>query len=106
MVLFQPLVGTMRRQRLAKTANLLNKSGLLGITLRTAELLRKNKQLEKDLAQFRREAEAFAQDVMSNHENRGRGLIASSSPASKRDNRQETDQDLNLHGRIEKIEKT
>jgi sugar diacid utilization regulator len=42
---------------------------MLEVTMRTAELMRKNAQLAKELAQLRQQAEAFVEDVLSNPEN-------------------------------------
>jgi len=48
---------------------MLNRSGLLDVTMRTAELMRKNAQLAKELADLKTQAEAFVEDVLNNPEN-------------------------------------
>ncbi len=58
-----------RRARFSRTADILARSGLLDVTMRTAELMRRNEQLARDLAQLRRDADAFVRDVLSNPEN-------------------------------------
>ncbi len=58
-----------RRARLARTADMLARSGLLDVAMRTADLMRRNQQLEREIAQLKAEADAFVADVLSNPEN-------------------------------------
>ena len=58
-----------RRARYARTAEILSKSGLLDITMKTAELMKKNKQLNKELMTLKAETAAFVKDVLANPEN-------------------------------------
>lgn len=48
---------------------ILSKSGLLEITMKTAELMRQNQQLNKELKQLKKETQDFVQSVLSNPEN-------------------------------------
>ncbi|XP_046905569.1 CLOCK-interacting pacemaker a [Hypomesus transpacificus] len=48
-----PPVGKSKRTRFCSTYNILNKSGLLGITLRTKELIKKNQRTQRKLHQLR-----------------------------------------------------
>ena len=49
----------------------LSKTGLLGIADTTKDLLKKNRQLQKDIDSLKQQTEAFAQSVLSNQQNRG-----------------------------------
>ncbi len=59
-----------RRTPYARTPKVLASSGMLDVAMRTAELMRKNRKLTKQLAQLRRDADAFVCSVLSNPENR------------------------------------
>uniref|UniRef100_A0A670ZAZ4 CLOCK interacting pacemaker n=1 Tax=Pseudonaja textilis TaxID=8673 RepID=A0A670ZAZ4_PSETE len=52
-----------RQRRLHNTVEILRRSGLLGITLRTKELLRQNSRVQRELAQLREEAQLLCQAV-------------------------------------------
>ncbi len=59
-----------RRARFTRTADILARSGLLDITMRTAELIRKNQHLNTQLIQLRKDADDFVRSVLSNPENK------------------------------------
>merc|ERR1712018_651365 len=63
--------GCSKRERYARTKYILSKTGLLGIADKTKELLKKNKQLQKDLDSLKQETEAFLQCVLGNPQNQG-----------------------------------
>lgn len=52
---------TMRQRRFLNTAEILNQSGLLAITLRTKELLKQNAATEREIAQLRQHTEYLCQ---------------------------------------------
>lgn len=52
---------TMRKQRFLNTAEILNQSGLLAITLRTKELLKQNAATEREIAQLRQHTQYLCQ---------------------------------------------
>ncbi|CAG5928234.1 unnamed protein product [Menidia menidia] len=54
-----------KRKRFCNTYNILSKSGLLDITLRTKELLRQNRRTQNDLEQLREHTELFLQALRS-----------------------------------------
>ncbi|XP_054618449.1 CLOCK-interacting pacemaker isoform X2 [Dunckerocampus dactyliophorus] len=54
-----------RRKRFCNTYNILSKSGLLDITLRTKELLRQNRRTQTDLDRLREHTDLFLQAVRS-----------------------------------------
>lgn len=54
-----------RRKRFCNTYNILSKSGLLDITLRTKELLRQNRRTQSDLEQLKQQTDLFLQAVCS-----------------------------------------
>ncbi|KAG8143702.1 hypothetical protein E2320_000878 [Naja naja] len=54
-----------RQRCLHSTVEILRRSGLLGITLRTKELLRQNSRTQQELAQLREEAQLLCQAVRS-----------------------------------------
>ena len=58
-----------KSERYFRTKYFLSKSGLLGITNKTAELLKKNKELQEELDIFKQQTNAFVQSVSSNPEN-------------------------------------
>lgn len=60
-----------KSQRYARTKYFLSKTGLLGIADTTKELLKKNKQLQKDLDGFKQQTEAFVESVLLNPQNAG-----------------------------------
>ena len=55
---------------------MLAKSGLLDITMKTAELIRSNQQAKNELMKLKVEIDEFAQKVLSNPENQVNTLIA------------------------------
>ncbi|XP_019737815.1 CLOCK-interacting pacemaker [Hippocampus comes] len=55
----------MRRKRFCNTYNILSKSGLLDITLRTKELLRQNRRTQSDLERLREHTDLFLQALRS-----------------------------------------
>ncbi|XP_023285689.1 CLOCK-interacting pacemaker-like [Seriola lalandi dorsalis] len=54
-----------RRKRFCNTYNILNKSGLLDITLRTKELLRQNRRTQNDLDRLKEHTDLFIQALRS-----------------------------------------
>jgi hypothetical protein len=58
-----------KRARFERTADILAKSGLLDITMKTADLIRKNQQAQSELVQLKAEIEQFTKSVISNPEN-------------------------------------
>ena len=58
-----------KRARFERTADMLAKSGLLDITMKTAELIRSNQQAKNDLMKLKVEIDEFVQKVLSNPEN-------------------------------------
>ncbi|XP_045611018.1 uncharacterized protein Cipc isoform X2 [Procambarus clarkii] len=59
-----------RRRRFMRTAEALRQSGLLDITMKTAELLRKNQKLQREIENLQKETRSFVLSVLSNPENR------------------------------------
>lgn len=59
-----------RKQRYLKTASALRQSGLLDITMKTADLLRKNQELQRSIEALQQETRDFVTSVLSNKENR------------------------------------
>lgn len=57
--------GDTRRKRFCNTYNILSKSGLLDITLRTKELLRQNKRTQSDLERLKQHTDLFMQALRS-----------------------------------------
>ncbi|KAL3875080.1 hypothetical protein ACJMK2_038017 [Sinanodonta woodiana] len=60
---------TERKTRYDKTAAALQQSGLMDITIKTAELLRKNAALQKELQKLKQETSLFLYSVLNNPEN-------------------------------------
>ena len=58
-----------KRARFERTADMLAKSGLLDITMKTAELIRSNQQAKNELMQLKLEIDQFVQKVLANPEN-------------------------------------
>ena len=58
-----------KRVRFERTADMLAKSGLLDITMKTAELLRSNQQARQDLVTLKQEIDQFMESVLANPEN-------------------------------------
>lgn len=58
-----------KSERYARTKYILSKTGLLGIADKTKELLKKNKQLQKDIDSFKQQTETFLQCVLANPQN-------------------------------------
>lgn len=54
-----------KRKRFCNTYNILSKSGLLDITLRTKELLRQNRRTQTDLDRLKDQTDLFLQAVRS-----------------------------------------
>ncbi|KAK7907243.1 hypothetical protein WMY93_015855 [Mugilogobius chulae] len=57
--------GDVRRKRFCNTYNILSKSGLLDITLRTKELLRQNKRTQTDIERLKEQTDMFLQVLSS-----------------------------------------
>ena len=53
-----------KKKRYRKTQEALQGSGLLEITMKTAELIKQNANLQKEIEQFKKEAATFMQDVL------------------------------------------
>ncbi|MPC37669.1 transcription factor GTE2-like isoform X2 [Portunus trituberculatus] len=60
---------TSRRKRFLRTAEALRQSGLLDITMKTADLLRKNQQLQREIEDLQKQTKKFVLSVLSNPEN-------------------------------------
>lgn len=60
----------LKKHRYNQTALALQQSGLMKITIKTAELLRKSRTLQQELSKLRRETSLFVQAVLSNPENK------------------------------------
>ena len=58
-----------KRARFERTADMLAKSGLLDITMKTAELIRSNQQAKNELMKLKVEIDEFVQKVLANPEN-------------------------------------
>lgn len=54
-----------KRKRFCNTYNILSKSGLLDITLRTKELLRQNRRTQSDLEHLKEQTDLFLQALQS-----------------------------------------
>ncbi|XP_059375534.1 CLOCK-interacting pacemaker-like [Carassius carassius] len=54
-----------KRERFCNTYNILNRSGLLGITLRTKELIRKNKRSQAQLQSLQAQTDLFLEAICS-----------------------------------------
>ncbi|OWF53388.1 uncharacterized protein LOC110446453 isoform X2 [Mizuhopecten yessoensis] len=65
-----PKSSNMKRKRYKKTADALQGSGLMDITVKTAELIQRNRKLQKDIEQLKSQAAQFYQSVLQNPENR------------------------------------
>merc|ERR1719412_2734663 len=63
-----------KRARFERTADMLAKSGLLDITMKTAELIRSNQQAKNELMKLKVEIDEFVQKVLSNPENQQQHL--------------------------------
>ena len=59
-----------RRARFTRTAHILSRSGLLEVTLQTAQLLRKNHALQKEMTILKQQTQAFVEEVLDNPQNR------------------------------------
>lgn len=59
----------LKAKRYNKTAEALKMSGLMDITMKTAELLKKNKELQKEMDKLKRDSKEFLQTVLDNPEN-------------------------------------
>lgn len=64
---------TMRQRRFLNTAEILNQSGLLAITLRTKELLKQNAATEREIAQLRQHTEFLCQAAQATHSGTNEG---------------------------------
>lgn len=62
-------VTTLKKERYKRTADALQGSGLMDVTMKTAELLKKNRALQKDIEQFKKESALFLEKVLNNPEN-------------------------------------
>ncbi|KAI1895535.1 hypothetical protein AGOR_G00107250 [Albula goreensis] len=63
--LSEPCNNHSKRQRFCNTYNILHKSGLLGITLRTKELIRQNRCTQSQLEQLKEQTSLFVEAVRS-----------------------------------------
>lgn len=63
-----------KRARFERTADMLARSGLLDITMKTAELLRSNQQARQELVQLKQEIDEFTRSVLANPENQSGSL--------------------------------
>jgi len=63
-----------KRARFERTADMLARSGLLDITMKTAELLRSNQQARQDLINLKIEINQFMESVLANPENQDPNL--------------------------------
>merc|ERR550519_2741453 len=68
-----------KRAKFERTADMLAKSGLLDITVKTADLIRSNQQAQNELVQLKLEIEQFARSVLANPENQDKGQTAARS---------------------------
>lgn len=59
----------LKYKRYNKTAEALKMSGLMDITMKTADLLKKNKQLEIEIDLLKKDSKDFLQSVLDNPEN-------------------------------------
>lgn len=59
----------LKAKRYNRTAEALKVSGLMDITMKTAELLKKNKQLQSELDVLKKDSREFLQTVLENPEN-------------------------------------
>lgn len=59
----------LKAKRYNRTAEALKVSGLMDITMKTAELLKKNKQLQNELDMLKKDSREFLQTVLDNPEN-------------------------------------
>lgn len=57
-------------KRYKRTQEALQSSGLLDVTMKTAELIKRNRQLQKDIQDFKKETVEFLKSVMRNPENK------------------------------------
>lgn len=59
----------LKAKRYNKTAEALKMSGLMDITMKTADLLKKNKQLQTEMDNLKKDSSSFLQSVLENPEN-------------------------------------
>lgn len=57
-------------KRYKRTQEALQSSGLLDVTMKTAELIKRNRQLQKDIQDFKKETVEFLKSVLKNPENK------------------------------------
>lgn len=57
-------------RRYKRTQEALQSSGLLDVTMKTAELIKRNRQLQKDIQDFKKETVEFLKSVLRNPENK------------------------------------
>lgn len=62
-------VTSQKKERYKRTADALQGSGLMDVTMKTAELLKKNRALQKEIEQFKKESALFLEKVLNNPEN-------------------------------------
>ena len=58
-----------RQKRFNRTRDALEKSGLMGITMKTADLLKSNESLEKEILKLKKETEILLQSILLNRKN-------------------------------------
>ena len=61
-----PSVNNDRRKRFNRTRDALEKSGLMGITMKTADLLKSNESLEQEILELKKETETLLQSILMN----------------------------------------
>lgn len=60
---------SVKKAKFERTADILAKSGLLDVTMKTADLIRKNQQLQNEITDLKSEASDFVKSVLANPEN-------------------------------------
>ena len=75
---------TDRKKRFNRTRDALESSGLMGITMKTADLLKKNESLEKEILKLKRETESLLKAILLNPGNEHLKHKFSSSASIKR----------------------
>lgn len=75
-------------KRYKRTHEALQSSGLLDVTMKTAELMKRNRQLQKDIKDFKKETVEFLKSVLQNPENKEyvkvmHGKSSTSTPGSR-----------------------
>jgi len=63
------LLAPEKRARFERTADILARTGMLEVTVKTADLMQRNQQAQNELIQLKAEVEQFVQSVLANPEN-------------------------------------